>query len=159
MTAISLSALRELLPDSHDDPPDDGGGLCAKCGDPFECAVGLDPTPLCNLCAQEVATHFLDAAPALLACVTALQELVAIRDSAAPAPPADALDAARLDALVERIKALADCSYWATAGWDIPGDATQVIGRLAVQAADAITALRAQVADLREQLAERSSNG
>jgi len=47
-----------------------------------------------------------------------------------------------LDALVARINALADCSYWATAGWDIPGDATQVIGRLAVQAAAAITELR-----------------
>ena len=49
---------------------------------------------------------------------------------------------ADLDALVARINALADCSYWATAGWDIPGDATQVIGRLAVQAAAAITSLR-----------------
>jgi hypothetical protein len=36
-----------------------------------------------------------------------------------------------LDALVARINALAECSYWANAGWDIPGDATQVIGRLA----------------------------
>ena len=51
---------------------------------------------------------------------------------------------AELDALIERINALADCSYWATAGWDIPGDATQVIGRLAVQAAAAITELRAE---------------
>ena len=49
---------------------------------------------------------------------------------------------ADLDALVARINALADCSYWATAGCDIPGDATQVIGRLAVQAAAAITELR-----------------
>ena len=47
-----------------------------------------------------------------------------------------------LDGLIERINALADCSYWANAGWDIPGDATQVIGRLAVQAAAALVQLR-----------------
>ena len=58
------------------------------------------------------------------------------------------------DDLVERIRALADCLYWATAGWDIPGDATQKIGRLAVKAADAIAALRAERDALRAELAE-----
>jgi len=53
-----------------------------------------------------------------------------------------------LDALVARINALADCSYWANAGWDIPGDATQVIGRLAVQAAAALVQLRDENARL-----------
>ena len=57
-----------------------------------------------------------------------------------------------LDALIERINALAECSYWANAGWDIPGDATQVIGRLAVQAAAALTSLQAEVARLKEQM-------
>ena len=60
-----------------------------------------------------------------------------------------------LDGLIERINALADCSYWATAGWDIPGDATQVIGRLAVQAADALVQLREENARLDR---ERESN-
>ena len=55
---------------------------------------------------------------------------------------------AELDALIERINALADCSYWANAGWDIPGDATQVIGRLAVQAAAALVQLRDENARL-----------
>ena len=45
--------------------------------------------------------------------------------------------------IVERIRALADCAYWAKCGWDIPGDSTQVIGRLAVKAADAIEQYRA----------------
>ena len=53
-----------------------------------------------------------------------------------------------LDGLIERINALADCSYWANAGWDIPGDATQVIGRLAVQAAAALVQLRDENARL-----------
>ena len=60
-----------------------------------------------------------------------------------------------LDGLIERINALADCSYWANAGWDIPGDATQVIGRLAVQAADALVQLREENARLDR---ERESN-
>ena len=45
--------------------------------------------------------------------------------------------------IVERIRALADCAYWTKCGWDIPGDSTQVIGRLAVKAADAIEQYRA----------------
>ena len=57
-----------------------------------------------------------------------------------------------IDALIERINALADCSYWANAGWDIPGDATQVIGRLAVQAAAALVQLREENARLRKSL-------
>jgi hypothetical protein len=43
-----------------------------------------------------------------------------------------------IDALIARIEALADCAYWAIAGWDIPGDATQKIGLLAVKAAAAL---------------------
>ena len=58
------------------------------------------------------------------------------------------LTAPDLDALIDRINALADCSYWANAGWDIPGDATQVIGRLAVQAAAALVQLRDENARL-----------
>jgi len=61
-----------------------------------------------------------------------------LRDAGGARPTSD------VDALIERINALADCSYWATAGWDIPGDATQVIGRLAVQAAAAIASLDAE---------------
>ena len=60
-----------------------------------------------------------------------------------------------LDALIERINALADCSYWANAGWDIPGDATQVIGRLAVQAAAALIQLRDSEALARGKIAEQ----
>ena len=60
-----------------------------------------------------------------------------------------------LDALIERINALADCSYWANAGWDIPGDATQVIGRLAVQAAAALVQLRDSEALARGKIAEQ----
>ena len=62
---------------------------------------------------------------------------------------------ADLDALVARINALADCSYWANVGWDIPGDATQVIGRLAVKAAAALVQLRDSEALARGKLAEQ----
>ena len=67
-----------------------------------------------------------------------------LRDAGGARTPSD------VDALIERINALADCSYWATAGWDIPGDATQVIGRLAVQAAAALVQLRDENARLIE---------
>jgi hypothetical protein len=62
---------------------------------------------------------------------------------------------ADLSALIERINALAHCSYWANAGWDIPGDATQVIGRLAVQAAAALAELRDSEALARGKIAEQ----
>ena len=61
-----------------------------------------------------------------------------LRDAGGARPTSD------VDALIERINALADCSYWANVGWVIPGDATQVIGRLAVQAAAAIASLDAE---------------
>ena len=59
------------------------------------------------------------------------------------------------DALIERINALADVSYWANAGWDIPGDATQVIGRLAVKAAAALRELVADRDSWEQQASDR----
>ena len=53
-----------------------------------------------------------------------------------------------VDALIERIRALADVLYWANVEWRIPGDATQKIGKLAVKAADALAQMRERIAEL-----------
>jgi hypothetical protein len=53
--------------------------------------------------------------------------------------------------LIERIHALSDCAYWATCGWDIPGDGIQKIGRLALKAAARLAAHAREIAELRAE--------
>lgn len=48
--------------------PDDDN-LCRRCGDSYLCDPGMDPTPLCHSCAQEVVAMF----PALVGMLAPLK--------------------------------------------------------------------------------------
>lgn len=58
MTPERLAEIRACC-EFPDDAEDCGANECVKCGDAYICEDGLEPTPLCNLCAQSVATEMV----------------------------------------------------------------------------------------------------